>query len=51
MLKFEVVKIVDGLMYEVKNNGKNSVKFEEYYNDALATDYLKKTTFAKAGSF
>lgn len=47
----EVIKIVEGLMYEVKNNGKDSVKFEEYYDDTPAADYQKKTTFAKAGSF
>ncbi|CAN5358597.1 hypothetical protein BH20ACI1_BH20ACI1_13590 [soil metagenome] len=38
-------------MYEVKNNGKNSVKFEEYYDDSPSDNYKEMTKFTEAGSF
>ncbi len=47
----EVIKIVDGLMYEVKNNGKNSVRFEEHFDDSPTANYQEITKFAEAGSF
>ncbi len=47
----EVIKLVDSLMYEVKNNGKNSVKFEEYFDDSPTAGYQERTKFAEAGSF
>ncbi len=45
----KVIKIVDGLMYEVKNNGKNSIKFEEYFDNAPTAEYQEMVKFAEAG--
>ena len=46
----EVVKVVDELMYEVKNSGKNSVKFQEFSDDSPTVDYRKNTNFADTES-
>ena len=47
----EVIKTVDSLMYEVKNNGKNSVRFEEYFDNSSTVKQRKITKFEEAGSF
>ena len=41
----EVIKIVDALMYDVKNNGKNSVKFEEYTEESREQNFDYQQTF------
>lgn len=46
----EVIEIVDGVMYQVKNNGKNSVKFEEYGENPPKTSYQKTTNFMELGN-
>lgn len=43
----EVIKLADNLMYQVKKNGKNSAKFEEYgFKFSDAKKFIKADSFA-----
>lgn len=42
----EVIKIADDLMYEVKRNGKNSIKYKELINTPnIQPNYIKESNF------
>lgn len=42
----EVIKLADNLMYEVKRNGKNSIKFAEHKNETFIHTNQQKAFFA-----